>query len=171
VGLSLALGPSPPDAFDRGFGPGTSPSESLAPLLLGVPSSLYLRRVPFALVPGKGRSPLRCWRDFAETTSHSRPSLRCLRATASFLVTSRWLRTQAEGGSPNSSPSRLRMLFEAPEGSTIWRTKCSLKRHPSGVRAREDDLKICGVNKRVRPVGEVSLCFCFFANLKIIIKV
>ena len=54
------------------------------------------------------------------------------------------------------------MLFEAPEGSTIWHAKCSLNRHPLGIRAREDDLKICGVNKRVRPVGEVSLCFCFF---------
>ena len=108
MGLSLALGPSPPDAFDRGFGPGTSPGESLAPLLLGVPSSLYLRRVTFALVPGKGRSPLRCWRAFAETTSHSRPSLRCLRATASCLVASRRLRTQPEGGFPNNRRWRCR---------------------------------------------------------------
>ena len=54
------------------------------------------------------------------------------------------------------------MIFGAPEASTIRLVKRSLKRHPSGVRAREDDLKICGVNKRVRPVGEVSLCFCFF---------
>jgi hypothetical protein len=54
------------------------------------------------------------------------------------------------------------MIFGAPEASTIRLVKRSLKRHPSGVRVREDDLKICGFNKRVRPVGEVSLCFCFF---------
>ena len=93
---------------------------------------------------------------------HVELSLRCLRAIASCLIASWRLRTQAEGGSPNSSPSRLRMIFGAPEASTIRLVKRNLKRHPSGVRVREDDLKICGFNKRVRPVGEVSLCFCFF---------
>ena len=42
------------------------------------------------------------------------------------------LRSSSEGGSPNNSPSRLRVLLGGPEGSTTWRVKHRLKRHPSG---------------------------------------
>ena len=71
-----------------------------------------------------------------------RPSLRGLRsrppASCRVLASSH----PVEGGFPNSSPSRLRLLLGAFEGSIIRRVERSLKRHPSGVRACGDILNL-----------------------------
>jgi hypothetical protein len=73
------------------------------------------------------------------------------------------LRTIAKGGSPNSSPLRLRVFLGAPGGSTSWHMKRCLKRHPSVGRVCEGDLNTCSVTNTKKIVsfadGEVVAFF------------